>query len=116
VAESASQARRAALFGLAVLVTPWLTPYAMVYDWSILLVAAVLLRRGLSGDRWLVLCAAVWLGALLGAPLVRGQLWLTERLFVPVALQIAFPAVVFAVLALWKPEGRAVEQPPPVTS
>jgi alpha-1,2-mannosyltransferase len=108
--------RRAAAFGLAVLVTPWLSPYLMVYDWSILLVAAVLLKRELSRDRWLVLCAMIWLAALVSAPLVRGQLWLSERAFVPVAIQIALPAAVFAVVALWNPAARSVEQPPSTTS
>jgi hypothetical protein len=108
--------RRAAAFGLAVLVTPWLSPYLMVYDWSILLVAAVLLKDDLPRDRWLVLCALLWLAALVSAPLVRGQLWLSERLFVPVALQIALPAIIVAALALWNPDGRSVEKPPSTTS
>jgi Glycosyltransferase family 87 len=108
--------RRATAFGLAVLVTTWLSPYVMVYDWTILLVAAVLLGRELPRDRWLVLCALLWLAALVGAPLVRGQLWLTERAFVPVALQFAFLAAVFAVLSLWNPAAWGVEQSRSTTS
>lgn len=69
-----------------------------------------------SHDRWLALCGILWLVALVSLPLVRGQLWLSERLFVPVAVQVAFPAIVFAVLALWNPDRGAVEQPPPQTS
>ena len=57
---------------VAILLTPWLTPYIMVYDWSILLVPAVLLWRHASTtaqqrDCWLVLMAVIWLAALLVA-------------------------------------------------
>jgi hypothetical protein len=102
-----------AAYGLAVLVTPWLSPYAMVYDWSILLVAAVLLKGELPRERWLVLCALIWLAALVSLVLVWGQLWLSGRHF---AIQLAFPALVFAALSLWNPGRRAVEQPPSGTT
>ena len=60
-----------------------------------------------------MLCALVWLAGLISMPLVRGQLWLCDRLSLPaVALQLAFPAAVATALALWNPAGGAVEQPP----
>jgi hypothetical protein len=42
--------RRAMALAVAVLLTPWLTPYLMVYDWTILLLPAVLLWRECRGD------------------------------------------------------------------
>lgn len=95
--------RPAAAFALAVLATPWLTPYSMAYDWTILLVPAVLLKGELPSERWLGLCGVLWVAVLLSFPFVRGQLWLAERLALPeVALQAALPALVFAVLVLWR--------------
>lgn len=87
--------RRAAVFGLAALMTPWLSPYMMVYDWAILLVPAVLLRDEVGRDRWLCLAALLWAAAFLSGPLVRGQL-----LASPAALQVGLPALGFAALAL----------------
>ena len=95
--------RPAAAFALAVLVTPWLSPYSMAYDWTILLVPAVLLEGELPRGRWLGLCGVLWAAVLLSFPFVKGQLWLAQRLELPeVALQVALPALVFAVVALWR--------------
>ncbi len=77
-------------FALAVLATPWLTPYAMVYDWSILLLPAALLWRERPADRprWLLLFALIWLAALVSEPLVKGELLVS-----PIALQPSVPAL-----------------------
>jgi hypothetical protein len=85
-------------FAVAVLLTPWLTLYIMVYDWTILLIPAVLLAREPLGDRdrTLVLTAVLWLAAVVTMPLVRGQLALTSL----VALQLSMPALVAVVLCL----------------
>jgi hypothetical protein len=95
---------------VAILMTPWLTPYIMVYDWCILLVPAVLLWHHAATtqtrDRWLVLMALVWLVALAAGPLVLGQLRIS-----PMALHPALPALVGVVLAaragLSDPSARA---------
>ncbi len=50
------------LFAAAVLLTLWISPYAMIYDWSILLVPASLLWRHVPAERplWrLAVCGAV---------------------------------------------------------
>jgi hypothetical protein len=91
-------------FAFAVAGTLLLSPYMMIYDWSILILPALILwqcwpeRR----DRWWVLFAAVGAAAFVSGPLVKGQL-----LFLPVALQISVP-VLAAALALSVPraEGR----------
>jgi hypothetical protein len=93
--------RPAMAFGLAVLMTGWLSPYLMVYDWSILLVPAVLLGRDMPRDRWLALAALLWLAALLSGPLVRGQFWVMSQLhLIPLAVQVSMPALVAAVMGL----------------
>ena len=91
--------RQTASLAVALLLTPWLTPYILVYDWALLLIPAVLFWRtaGATGERerWLVLAAALWLVALTAGPLVLGQLYLS-----PVALHPALPALVAVVLLL----------------
>jgi hypothetical protein len=84
-------------FAAAVLLTLWISPYAMVYDWSILLIPATLLWQHVPAQRprWRVLFAAVWLASLVSGPLVRGQL----AVF-PAAVQLSVPVlVVVAVIA-----------------
>ncbi len=88
--------RRDLALAVAVLLTPWLTPYIMVYDWSILLIPGVLLAR-FSEPRLnevvTVLAAALWVTALAAGPLVRGQIALMGMAFHP-----ALPALVVGVL------------------
>jgi hypothetical protein len=86
------------LFAAAVTLTLLISPYAMVYDWSILLLPAVVLgaRRPAERDRWDVVFALVWLVALLSSSLVLGQLS-----FSPVAVQISVPGLVLAVALGW---------------
>jgi hypothetical protein len=91
--------RREQALAVAVLLTPWLTPYIMVYDWSILLIAGVLLARfseARLNDRRVVLTAALWLTALAAVPLVLGQIRLLGGAFHP-----ALPVLVAVVLAAW---------------
>jgi hypothetical protein len=98
--------RKPLAFALAVLATPWLSPYAMVYDWSILLLTAAVLWRELPQKRplWLVLFALVWLTAVVSDPLVQAQLKLSA-----VALQVSVPVLWFTVVAV----GRHVAPTPP---
>jgi hypothetical protein len=86
-------------FAVAVLLTLWLTPYAMIYDWSILLVPAALLWLHVpeGRPRWLVVFALLWLAGLASGPLVRGQLAV-----LPVAVQVSVPALAVAVGAVWR--------------
>jgi hypothetical protein len=99
--------RKPLAFALAVLATPWLSPYGMVYDWSILLIPAALLWRERPDERplWLVLFALVWLVALVSDPLVQAQLK-----FLVVALQLSVPVLWFTVAIVGKsltPAGTA---------
>jgi hypothetical protein len=94
------------LFSGAVLFTLLVTPYAMLYDWSVLLVPATLLWRYLPAQRarWQVLFAVVWLMALVSAPLVRAQLLVSAG-----AVQFSVPALALAVAAVWQGVARERE-------
>jgi len=74
----------------AVALTLWLTPHAMIYDWSLLLIPAVLLWQELPGlrARWPLLFAAVWLATLVGSSLSAVQLRA-----LPIAVQVSVPVL-----------------------
>ena len=80
----------ALLFAAAVALTLWLTPHAMIYDWSLLLIPAVLLWQELPGlrARWPLLFAAVWLATLVGSSLSAVQLRA-----LPIAVQVSVPVL-----------------------
>lgn len=66
-------------FALAVLLTLWVTPHAMIYDWALLLIPALVLWEAYPLQRGSLLpwYAAVWVAALLSGPLtfVQWQVW-----------------------------------------
>jgi hypothetical protein len=91
-------------FAFAVAGTLLLSPYMMIYDWSILILPALVLwqRWPALQDRWWVLFAAVGTAAFLSGPLVKAQ-WLVSE----VALQISVPVLAAAlVLAIPCEEDR----------
>jgi hypothetical protein len=83
----------ALLFAGAICLTLWITPHAMIYDWTILLIPAILFwekrpdRRGL----WKVLFALIWLATLLSGPLT-----LAQSKILPFAVQVSIPVLTFA--------------------
>lgn len=85
------------LFSLAICLTVWITPHAMIYDWSPLLIPAVLLWRAVPDQRglWRVLFALVWIASFVAGPLVVAQ-----RFVVPIALQVTVPVLAIALLAM----------------
>ncbi len=85
-------------FAAAVLLTLWISPYAMIYDWSVLLIPATLLWRYLPAEqpRWRVLFAALWLVSFASGPLVQGQLKL-----LPFAVQVSVPVLAAVLVAAW---------------
>jgi hypothetical protein len=97
-------------FAFAVACTPLLSPYMMIYDWSILILPALVLWQCCPAlrERWWVLFAAVGTAAFLSGPLVKAQL-----VFSDVAVQISVP-VLAAALVLGvprnEPPGREPEQ------
>ncbi|MCS7178676.1 MAG: glycosyltransferase family 87 protein [Anaerolineae bacterium] len=80
-------------FAAAVALTLWITPHAMIYDWAILLIPAVLLWEEVPERRreWRALYALVWLTTFLAPPLTYGQWRLAHR-----AVQITLLALSLA--------------------
>ena len=82
-------------FAAAVLLTLWTTPHAMIYDWSLLLIPAILLWQ--VRPEWHQLLRRIfiwgWLAYMFSGPLTAGQLAI-----LPVAVQIS---VIFYAWALW---------------
>jgi alpha-1,2-mannosyltransferase len=76
-----------------VVLTIWLTPHAMIYDWALLLIPAVLLweHQPEARHQWTVVFAAIWLATFVSAPLTVLQLQLAQR-----AAQVTVPILVAA--------------------
>jgi hypothetical protein len=91
---------KALLFAAAICLTFWLTPHAMIYDWLLLLIPAVLLWQEVPQwrERWRALYALVWLATFFSGPLTYVQLQ-----HFPVAVQLSVPvlAVVFYQAYRW---------------
>jgi hypothetical protein len=85
-------------FAAAVLLTLWISPYAMIYDWTILLIPATLLWAHVPEERplWRVLFAAIWAVSFVSGPLVRGQ-----EMVLPFAVQISVPVLAAVAVAGW---------------
>jgi hypothetical protein len=76
------------LFAAAICLTIWISPHAMIYDWSILLIAAVLLwqRHPEMRNLWKPLFASIWIATFISGPLTYIQLK-----YIPIAIQISIP-------------------------
>lgn len=66
----------AVMFPVAVFLSLWLSPHALIYEWAILVPAAVVLWKEFPGrrDAWLCLFAAGWLALLVSTTLAKGQI------------------------------------------
>jgi alpha-1,2-mannosyltransferase len=87
------------LFAGAVCLTIWITPHAMIYDWSILLIAAILFwqaRPNLS-SLWKPTYGLIWMAAFLSGPFTYGQLKI-----LPFAFQASIPAVFIVFRAIFR--------------
>jgi alpha-1,2-mannosyltransferase len=80
----------ATLFAAAICLTIWISPHAMIYDWSILLIPAVLLWQRHSEKRnlWKPLFASIWIATFISGPFTYIQLK-----FLPIAIQISIPVL-----------------------
>lgn len=94
-------------FSAAILLTIAVSPHAFIYDWSILLIPAILLWRSFPSQRDILLLtfAALWLAAFISGPLTLVQLK-----FSPIALQISVPVYLACLVMLarepWTREAR----------
>ncbi len=95
----AQRGRPALLFAAAICLTLLLTPHAIIYDWALLVIPAVVLwqERPAQRGHWQTLFAVVWLAALASGPLTAGQLKL-----MPFAVQISVPALFLACYAAYR--------------
>jgi hypothetical protein len=83
----------ALLFAGAICLTLWITPHAMIYDLTILLIPAVLFweKRPDCRGLWKVLFALIWIATFLSGSLTLGQLKV-----LPFAVQVSIPVLMFA--------------------
>jgi hypothetical protein len=87
------------LFAGAICLTIWITPHAMIYDWSILLIPAILFwqaRLDLQ-DLWKPLYAVMWIATFLSGILTYAQL-----LILPVAIQMSIPLLFWVYWEIYK--------------
>lgn len=78
-------------FAGAVCLTIWLTPHAMIYDWIILLIPAVVFWQVRKPHIWRPVYALIWLSTFVGSSLTNFQLKV-----LPFAIQITLPILAFA--------------------
>lgn len=76
------------LFAAAVCLTLWISPHAMIYDWALLLIPAILLWHNKIHYRhiWRPLFASLWVALLISGPLTVYQVKV-----LPIAIQISLP-------------------------
>lgn len=82
----------AVMFPVAVFLTLWASPHALIYEWALLVAAAVVLwdRFPQSRDTWLCLFAAAWTALLVSTPLALLQIKVLE---LPRVLQVSIPVL-----------------------
>lgn len=85
----------AVLYPAAVFLTLWLSPHTLIYEWSILIPAAVVLweRFPARRDAWAGLFAFSWVVLLVSTPLAKFQI---EYLEPQPVFQLAVPAMAWA--------------------
>jgi hypothetical protein len=82
------------LFAGAICLTMWITPHAMIYDWSILLIPAILFWQARPDlkNLWRPLFALIWI-----VTFISGIITYAELQILPFAVQISIP-ILFIVL------------------
>jgi alpha-1,2-mannosyltransferase len=87
------------LFAATICLTLWITPHAMIYDWSFLIIPAVLFMRALPTMKslWRSVFALIWIATFISTPLT-----LAQQKILPVAIQISVPALFFVYLMIYQ--------------
>lgn len=80
----------ALLYAGAICLTIWISPHAMIYDWAIFLLPAVLLWQNRPAD-WRGVFALMWVATFLSGPLTLAQMKL-----IPFSIQISVPILATA--------------------
>jgi alpha-1,2-mannosyltransferase len=99
-----NRAQNDLLFAGAVCLTIWITPHAMIYDWSILLIPAIIFWQAVPHMRWFwkPVFALIWLATFLSGPLTVMQLKI-----LPFALQISLPILFWVYMQIYKQNYRS---------
>lgn len=86
-------------FAGAIVLTLLVTPHALVYDWTILLIPAILWWNERPDDRGLLTpaYAAIWVVIWLAGPITNAQLLVWDR-----ALQTSIPVLLVVVYKMWR--------------
>jgi alpha-1,2-mannosyltransferase len=92
------------LFCAAIFLTLWIAPHAMIYDWAILLLPALILWQTTPGLRslWRAAFALLWTASFVAGPLV-----ILQKVILPVAVQVSLPALGLAIAWVWQPVKNA---------
>jgi len=87
------------LYAAAICLTIWITPHAMIYDWSILLIPAILFWRVRPELKilWKPLYGLIWIAAFISGILTYAQLKI-----LPVAIQLSLPVLFLVYLEIYK--------------
>ncbi len=82
----------AAMFPVAVFLSLWASPHTLIYEWAILIPAAIVLweRFPERRDAWLCLFVLAWLVLAASTPLAKIQI---DNLKLPGVVQLAIPAM-----------------------
>jgi hypothetical protein len=84
----------ATMFPVAVFLSLWASPHALIYEWTLLISACVVLweRRPGQRDCWLCLFVLAWIGLTISTPFTLVQQKSLQRaLHIPFALQVSVP-------------------------
>jgi hypothetical protein len=86
------------IFAAAIGFTLLITPHAMIYDWSLLLIPAIILWNSLNVSKILLLpvFTLMWIGSFISGPLAYLQLK-----YLPIAFQISVPIFIFSTICLY---------------
>jgi hypothetical protein len=87
------------VFAATICLTIWITPHAMIYDWSILLIPAILFWQALPElqNFWKPLFALIWI-----VTFISGLLTYAQLKILPVAIQISIPVLFWVYLETYK--------------
>jgi hypothetical protein len=94
-----NRANKSLIFAGAICLTIWITPHAMIYDWSILIIPAIIFWQAFPHLKPLLktMYALTWVATFLSTPLTLAQLNI-----LPVAIQISVPILFLVYLTLYR--------------
>ncbi len=93
------RAEKPVVFAGAVVLLVWCVPYLMIYDWSLLLIPALLFWKYFEGLRktWKAVFAILW-----GVGLLSSILTYLQAEFMPFSFQLAIPVLAWMLILTYK--------------